>query len=168
MLKKEGPKVEIFDECKKIGNIRFDYSDKSGAMGYATDLASRMKKFTDNADIPNLLKHRFVSEYFDKNRIKEMIDLIADPSNCLIFLQSKTFDDSDLNKSEDWYKIKFSIEDFDSELLDLIDDPVKNNGKKLDLPVKNTLLPENFAILSGGDKGPNLVKKEENMDVWCR
>ena len=50
--------------------------------------------------------------------------------------------------------MNYSVKDFDSNLLDLIEEDVKNNGKKLDLPEENTLLPEKFDILDGGDKEP--------------
>jgi len=106
-----------------------------------------MKNFSKESDIPHLLRHRYIADDFDKERVKEMTKLIADPKNSLIFLASKKFDDKDLPINEEWYNINYSSDKFDEDLLAQIKKPVKDNGKILDLPEPNTLLPTNFDIL---------------------
>lgn len=171
MIVKEAPQEWIFEECRKIGKIKFDYSEKSGAMAYATSLAPLMKKFAKPEDVPHILRHRYLQDEFDAKRIQEMAELIADPANSLIFLQSKKFEDSELNKSEDWYKMQFSMEPYSADLLAQINKDVNDNGKKLALPVENTLLPTKFEILPEQKElssKVNLIQKWDNTELWYK
>jgi len=64
-------------------------------------------------------------------------------------LTSKSFDDASLPLKEKWYKIDYSMEKFSDEFLAKLKAPkIKENGKKLDLPPPNPLLPKKFDILS--------------------
>lgn len=63
-------------------------------------------------------------------------------------MTSKSFEDASLPLKEKWYKIDYSMEKFSNEFLTKLKDPkVKENGKKLDLPPPNPLLPKRFDIL---------------------
>jgi secreted Zn-dependent insulinase-like peptidase len=64
-------------------------------------------------------------------------------------LTSKSFDDASLPLKEKWYKIDYSMEKLSDEFLAKLKAPkIKENGKKLDLPPPNPLLPKKFDILS--------------------
>lgn len=66
----------------------------------------------------------------------------------MIFLTSKSFDDASLPLKEKWYKIDYSMDKFSNEFLTKLKEPkIKENGKKLDLPPPNPLLPKKFDIL---------------------
>lgn len=58
---------------------------------YVKYLASIMKKFTSEEDIPHLLRHRYIADKFDKPRVHQMTELIANPENSMMFLTSKKF-----------------------------------------------------------------------------
>lgn len=138
----------MFEETRTLGNIKFDFADKGSAINYCVSLASTMQKFEDEKDIPHLLRHRFVADHFDKERIKELASHFVRPENTLMFLTSKSLDDATLQQKEKWYNIDYSSEKYSEEFLKgLINPKVKDNGKKLDLPPANTLLPKNFDIL---------------------
>ena len=63
------------------------------------------------------MRHRYLQDQFDVKRIQEMAELIADPANSLIFLQSKKFEDAELTKSEEWYKMQFSMDPYGADML---------------------------------------------------
>jgi len=114
---KEGPQDYVFDECKKIGKIRFDFSDRTAPMGYASSLAALMKNFSSPEDIPHLLRHRYIADDFDRERVQEMAKVIADPKNVLVFVTSKKFEDEQLPIHESWYNINHSVAPLSEALL---------------------------------------------------
>ena len=66
----------------------------------------------------------------------------------------------------------FHIEKYNDELLNLIKNPVvADNGKKLDLPPENNLLPKNFDILAedaANSAKPTLIHQWEDTDLWFK
>jgi secreted Zn-dependent insulinase-like peptidase len=171
MLVKQGPQDFVFEESSKIGKIKFDFSEKVGPMAYAQTLAALMKQFTTPEDIPHMLRQRYISDEFDKARVQELSEIMADHKNTLIFLSTKKFEDKDLNKHEEWYNIDYASDPYSSELLKKIIEPCKDNGKKLGLPVPNTLLPTKFDILDESKSDSeqiSLVKKWENAELWYK
>lgn len=67
-----------------------------------------MQKFEAEQDIPHLLRHRFVADEFVKKRIQEIATAFVKPSNTLMFLTSKSFDEATLLQKEKWYNIDYS------------------------------------------------------------
>jgi len=68
----------------------------------------------------------------------------------MVFLKSKSFQDNEDIKLEEeyWYKTKHNVEQFSPELLQKMQSPnVDVSDKKLDLPLENTLIPENLEVL---------------------
>ena len=54
---------------------------------------------------------------------------------------------------KNWYHFNYSSEKFSSELMESLKKPqIAENGKKLDLPPVNTLLPKSFDILAEDSK----------------
>jgi len=77
-----------------------------------------------------------------------MASAIADPANSVVYLLSKSFTDEILPLKEKWYKIDYSSESYPEDLYRTLRHPrVEDNGKKLDLPPVNTLLPSKFDLL---------------------
>lgn len=74
-------------------------------MEYCKSLASVMKKFSQDEDVPHILRHCYIADTFDKARVQEMSGLMTDPKNTLMFLTSKKLDDSTLPLKEKWYSI---------------------------------------------------------------
>ena len=48
-----------------MGEINFDFADKSSPMSYTLKLASKMQSFEDEK-IPDLIRHMYVVEEFDQ------------------------------------------------------------------------------------------------------
>lgn len=105
MLVERGPQDFVFEECKTLGTIKFDFADKGSAINYCVTLSSKMQNFETETDVPHLLRHRYIADHFDKERIQEMAKLLAQPELSQMYLTSQTLDDSTLPLKEKWYKI---------------------------------------------------------------
>lgn len=137
----------MFDECQKIGNLKFEFLDKGNGTNYCVKLARTMPAFETNDELRSLIKSGYLYEEFDQKRVKEIGAMIADPKNTHITLLSKSFKEDSLPEHEPWYNIKYSSEFFKPEYLEVLTKAeVKDNGKKLGLPPPNNLIPTNFEV----------------------
>jgi len=98
--------------------------------------------------------------------------LIADPSNTMCFVTSQSFDKESLPIQDPWYKVDFSREKYSDDLLAKMKKPaVADNGKKLDLPPVNNMLPKKFDILAADatiSAKPTLAHQWEETDLWVK
>lgn len=160
----------MHEECKTLGNMKFDFIDKGEAISYCIKLASTMQNFEKPEDIPHLIRQSYVADEFDKARVQEFAKLLAQPENTQIYLRSQSFDDKQLDKYQKWYKYNYSSEKYSEDLLSAFKNPVvADNGKKLDLPPLNTLLPTSFEILpenSNLSEQPVLLETSDDHEVW--
>lgn len=141
-------------------------------MSYCIKLASNMHLFKNPEEMSNLIRHSYMALEFDVNRTKELAGYLADPSNTMCFVTSQSFDVATLPLKEKWYNIDFSREKYSEDLLNKMKTPVvANNGKNLDLPPVNSLLPKNFDILPNDETisaKPILLQQWEESDLWIK
>jgi insulysin len=101
-----------------------------------------------------------------------MAALLADPANSMMFLTSKKLDDSTLPLKEKWYNIQYSSEKYSEAFMNRLKNPQPaDNGKKLDLPPPNTLLPTNFDIINDEaqfSQKPVLIEVQDGAEVWYK
>ena len=86
-------------------------------------------------------------EAFEPEKIKELLNNLK-IDNMRVYLSSKSLE-AELNLEEPIYKTKYSFVKFDKEIIDKFNNPQANpliSKKKLDLPVENIFLPQNFEI----------------------
>lgn len=57
---------------------------------------------------------------FDEERIKEVSQILADPTNTLFMLLSKSIDKSIFNETHEWFKINFRRDKLTAEQLALL------------------------------------------------
>ena len=107
----------MFNESKNIGKISFDYVEKGEAIDYAVHLAQTMPHFKTPEDLEHLVRHQYVADDFKPELLAQVADQLADPSNCLTVLASKSFEESTLPIHEKWYKFNYSLEKFSDERL---------------------------------------------------
>lgn len=107
-----------------------------------------MPNFASSEELKHLISSSYLYHEFDTERISEIGGMIADPKNTFLSVLSKSFKDEDLPLLEPWYSIKHSAEKYPEDLKHLMLNPhIKDNGKKLDLPPPNNLLPSDFTVL---------------------
>jgi insulysin len=92
IVRDKGAQQYVFDETKRVCEIEFDFLDKTCALDYTSRLASKMQHFTGDATLPYLIKHMYIVEEFNKERIQEMSCLLANPKNLNVYLRSKNFE----------------------------------------------------------------------------
>jgi len=117
---------------------------------------------TKPEDLPQLLRSTYVSDEYNPEILKQIAEATFNPDNCLVILQSKSLDPATLTEHEHWYDINYTVEKFDEELrAALLNPQIVDNGKKLDLPPPNNLLPKNFDVLpedASNSEKPQLLK----------
>ena len=73
----------MFNEIRDVGNMRFDFLEKSDPMSYAVGLARKMAKFNTADDMAHLLRHTYVTDIYKPELLAEVAEILADPSNCI-------------------------------------------------------------------------------------
>lgn len=101
----------------------------------------------------NLLRHDYIYEIFDNRKLSELSKIISDPSKTIMFLISKTLDESNFTRKEQWYNINYSAEKYTADQLHFMNNPkINDNGKKLYFPPQNPFLPKDLNILPKSKK----------------
>jgi insulysin len=78
-LIEEGPLEHVYDECSKLGNLRWEFLEKSNAVNTAVSLASRMNLFEDE-NMKDLYSTRYLYKEFAKDRYHEALKKLV-PEN---------------------------------------------------------------------------------------
>ena len=107
----------MFNEIRDVGNMRFDFLEKSDPMSYAVGLARKMAKFNTADDMAHLLRHTYVTDIYKPELLAEVAEILADPSKCIQLVSSKSFDPATLPKRVYWYRFNYSVEKFSEERL---------------------------------------------------
>ena len=109
-------------------------------------------------------------EMYDGVKIQEISETLCSNKSLNIFLRSKSFEGMTTEKAP-WFETKYSCEAFSEELVSKMANPCceAHKSKKLDLPLKNDMIPENFEILQvdfdKSDK-PQLIFEDDFTHVW--
>jgi secreted Zn-dependent insulinase-like peptidase len=154
---------------QKTQEIKFQFYEKGNALFNCVQLASRLQWFNES-DISNILKSEFCIEEFDAKKIREINRILCDRTRLNIFLISKSFEGT-TTETAPYYETKYSSEYFSKELQALMKHPFcdEHEIKKLDLPLKNDMIPENFEILqTDKDKSekPELIFEDDYTHLW--
>ena len=164
-LKDVGPQRFVFEECRDLGIMKFEFADKGNAINTCVKLAGKMQKF-DDSNIQNLLRSAYVADKFDEQKISQIADELCNPLNLNIYLRSKSLEE-ECTETEEWYSTKHVIAPFSEALLQKMNHPnCLITHKKLDLPPPNTLIPKNFDILPPNPEDstePKLILNEESV-----
>jgi insulysin len=110
-----GPQDYVFNEVNDLGKINFDFAEKGRPMGTVTNVAKRMQIF-DDSNISEIFRCAYIRKTFDKEFNKKISEVLTDPTQTLIFLQSKSFEGT-TDSNADWYDTKYSVEKYSDELL---------------------------------------------------
>lgn len=108
----------MFDECKTVGEMKFNFVERGSVINYCVSLARKMPRFEKDEDMEHLLRHAYIADEFTKERSMEFAACLADPTNTLCFLTSKCFDDKSLPLKEHWYKIDYSADAYPAKMLE--------------------------------------------------
>lgn len=108
---------------------------------------------------------------FNHEKLKNIGDVLCDPSKFNIMLRAKSCE-AETDQQEYWYGTKYNSRNFSPQLLERINNPRIDLGKKkLGLPPVNNLIPKNFDILDKSpehSESPKLLKQWPNADLWYK
>ena len=60
----------VFEEIKQVGEIKFRFSDKEDPLDYVTTQSNKMQLFDTPEKVKDILRHQWVVEELDKERIQ--------------------------------------------------------------------------------------------------
>ena len=60
----------MFNELKTVGNLKFDYQEKSDLMSYCVKLAGKMHLFETPDEMQHIIRHAYTALTFDAERVK--------------------------------------------------------------------------------------------------
>ena len=141
-------------------------------MDYAVEMTKQMQLFTTPEEVREILKHQYVVEKLDKERVQEMLKLVAKAENTAVIIRSKSFEaDGSCTQEDTHYGTKFSKQPYTDAIKEAMEHPEKLVAKhNLGLPPVNTLLPKSLEIKPKDpeySEVPKLIKEYEgDTEVW--
>uniref|UniRef100_A0A0C9QMF1 IDE_3 protein n=1 Tax=Fopius arisanus TaxID=64838 RepID=A0A0C9QMF1_9HYME len=164
MLKSEGPIRWIFEECRQIAQMDFDFREKSPPRSYVNLTVQALQKYP----MEELLTAPCLPSEWRPDLIKLITDHLI-PQNIRIHVIGKAFEPI-ATESEFWYGTKFKKEKIpDSVLMRWSDD---RRHEELKFPTKNEFIPTSFEIKtidsSGIEKFPVIIEDNPFMRVWFK
>ena len=87
-LMETGPQDYVFNECKTVGQMSFDFLEKGDEMSYCVNTAKKFQKFSALEDMPHLLRHQHVTDNWNTELNQKYARELANPANTLTFLTS--------------------------------------------------------------------------------
>ncbi|CAF0885381.1 unnamed protein product [Adineta steineri] len=162
MLRKEGPKEWIFDECKNINAVHFQFREKERPERFVSKLAGRMRDYP----LTECLSGDYELREFRPDLIVEELNEYLIPSKMRIFLVSKEFT-SIATETEKWFGTQYKQEYLPEELIKKCE--TCELIPELHLPKLNEFIPTDFQLFSKEKQStrPQLpIKIKENE--FCR
>ncbi|XP_017059647.1 insulin-degrading enzyme isoform X2 [Drosophila ficusphila] len=161
MLREEGPKKWIFDECVKLNEMRFRFKEKEQPENLVTHAVSSMQIFP----LEEVLIAPYLSNEWRPDLIKSLLDELV-PSKSRIVMVSQSFE-QDCNLAEPYYKTKYGVERVAKDTVQKWENCDLNENLRLALP--NSFIPTNFDISevpSDAPKHPTIILDTPILRVW--
>ncbi|XP_016970028.1 insulin-degrading enzyme isoform X1 [Drosophila rhopaloa] len=161
MLREEGPKKWIFDECVKLNEMRFRFKEKEQPENLVTHAVSSMQIFP----LEEVLIAPYLSNEWRPDLIKSLLDELV-PAKSRIVMVSQSFE-QDCNQAEPYYKTKYGVERVAKDTVHCWENCNLNENLKLALP--NSFIPTNFDISdvpADAPKHPTIIMDTPILRVW--
>jgi len=169
MLKQQGSQKWIFDECKTLNDISFQFKEKSKPVRTALVLSKEMLFYPKEHIIAGM------SLYFEYN--KDLIEEFTNKLNAdnFVLVVSSKYGNKDFKyeenewKKEKYYGSEYSIHDIDSEFLNKLKNLELNPA--LHLPKVNPFVPKDFSvekIEKEENPYPGLIIDNKNLRIWFK
>ena len=157
LLKCDGVKEWIFNECKELSNIGFLFKEKNQAVDHCLTIAENM--------------HFYPLQYIlncENSMLKYEEDILVENlksfcmSNCRIMLISP---ESEVASVERWYGTKYSVLKIDSSHFEPV---LMDESNRLHLPSPNRFIASDFLIhrQSKPSSVPFKVKTSDYLTLW--
>ncbi|UJR37824.1 hypothetical protein I4U23_030514 [Adineta vaga] len=141
MLRKESPKEWIFEECKNLNAMHFQFREKERPDDFVSNLAGRMRDYP----LTECLSGDYEMREFRPDLIIEALNEYLIPSKMRVFLASKEFV-SIATEKEKWFGTQYKQEYLPEELIKACE--TCELLPELHLPTPNEFIPTDFHIFS--------------------
>jgi len=132
-------------------------------MDQCIKVAAKLSKINDD-DIPQIIKHRFVRDKFDKEGVRELADMFVNPERIMIFISSKNYEKEGNMMYEQWMLTKYKVELIEGDLLNAILQPKPEiKGKAIDIPPVNPLIQHNFSVVPMEEE---FIDSPKPISIW--
>ncbi|KAJ8906920.1 hypothetical protein NDN08_003404 [Rhodosorus marinus] len=160
LIKTHGVNRNLWEECKIMAEVAFDYQEKEDRTTLATRLAGTMRKYPAEHYVCGPLLY---FEFDEDNIYKTMESLIASP--VYVFLTSK-LGEEECNSVEEWYNTSYSAKNLEEELVE--EWRRSSWDENLNIPPPNEFLPADLSVLEApkpGTESPELVRDDESYRI---
>lgn len=160
LLREAGPQRAVFNEQKKLADIRFRFEEKGEASSRATSLAVGMERFAPR----DLLSGFYLYRDYKPEWIVEITEALR-PDNADIVLTSPRVETETRSAN---YNVPYAISTPSAEQLAKWSAPV---SVAMTLPRDNPFVPDSVAVEPlAGDQGAHLreLEKTPRQTVWYR
>lgn len=161
MLRKVGPQERIWEEEKKIQEIKFQFRDKGKPLSYAQGLSAAMQKYP----MDEVLTAPVMYTRYEPAVISKLLEYLT-PKNMRIAVLSKSFKDEATEK-EPIYGVQYHLEKIPQATIQKWSGGSVSN--ETNLPPLNEFIPERFDLLQSPknmQKFPLLVRKTPLSRLW--
>ncbi|CAF0913402.1 unnamed protein product [Rotaria sordida] len=141
MLRKEGPKEWIFDECKNINEMQFQFREKERPDDFVSNVAGRIRDYP----LTECLSGCYEMREFRPDLINEVLNEYLIPSKMRVFLASKEFE-SIATEKEKWFGTQYKKEHLPNEFIQKCE--TCEIISELHLPKPNEFIPTDFHLFS--------------------
>eukprot|EP00730_Choanoeca_flexa_P003348 TRINITY_DN11378_c1_g1_i2.p1 TRINITY_DN11378_c1_g1~~TRINITY_DN11378_c1_g1_i2.p1 ORF type:complete len:988 (+),score=278.10 TRINITY_DN11378_c1_g1_i2:32-2995(+) len=161
MLKAAGPKDYIFEECKQLEQMDFQFLDKQQPYSTTMMVARALRNYPPQ----HVLDYRYALADFDKEGIVQLVENLT-PDNVKIAVMSKSFKGNTTNV-EDVYGTEHNNVAIPNEWLNAWRAP--SPRPELHLPPPNVFIPTDFALVPALEEpaqSPVLLEDSDALKVW--
>eukprot|EP01124_Arcella_intermedia_P015225 TRINITY_DN21730_c0_g1_i1.p1 TRINITY_DN21730_c0_g1~~TRINITY_DN21730_c0_g1_i1.p1 ORF type:complete len:1006 (+),score=214.72 TRINITY_DN21730_c0_g1_i1:287-3019(+) len=171
LLRESEPEEWIFEETKKLNEIKFRFLSKQSPYSYCETLSSNMQDYPPE----HYLMGRYVSNTFDPALLNKYKSYFSVDNFLILEVAPELASQCDL--SEKWYGTKYSKRPIPEDLKKKWGNPKIKNYSELHLPHPNPFIPSVFDLKSGHKKTeeekkidapeiPTLIHSNEVINVW--
>lgn len=163
LLKLEGAKQWVYEECRNLCEINFRFKDKEPPEYYISILSKHLHYYPLN----EVLCGAYLLSEYKPELIKNLIEYIR-VDNMAYSIVSKDFIDK-CNLVEKWYDTKFCLEKITEQDMDRWKNPTLNDN--LHFPKENDLVPTNFDIICDQEcirLSPEIIHQCSLSRVWFK
>ncbi|KAK6638804.1 hypothetical protein RUM43_007073 [Polyplax serrata] len=164
LLKKEGPKQWIFNECQQLQQTAFRFKEKEKPFGYVTSLAKCLHDYP----IDEVLCGPYFLEEWRPDLINEALTYLQ-PKFVRVAVVGQAFENV-AKETEPWFGTKYKIEKIPPSTIE----KWENCGfcSDLKLPDPNEFITDNYSILPCDGKSttshPSILLNNQIIRVWYK
>lgn len=166
-IKKSGLNAWRYEELRKLGEIDFNFSEKTDSTHFVIGLAGALHRY----EVSDILKAGYLYDEFDVPLVKQFLNALT-PDNLLVTVVSPQLQ---TDKTTKYYGTSYRV--VDSPEKSLAFSPFKRDASlfsSLSLPEKNVYLPSDFELVSRSTtsqvqkaaSNPELIETSDQHTLW--